>query len=180
MLMFLLSSCFGQRTESMETGNDSLVNLSKIKHFSDETVQYFIHSTDGYIYITDGNFLHQLFNDKYLYEIENYNAFLSFLLKNPVNIKLENSAKNYRYYNISFTEDREISAYYKRKGLRPLQKKYCTYKKDKNRLFFKSLPVNTKLTIAYYHWLNGYTYYSECITGDEYLSKDDRDKKQDN
>ena len=172
LFVLLLLSCSGKRTKPLMTDEDSLVNLPLMKHYyNEEGKQFFIRSVDGRIYITDGHYLHHLFDDKYSNEIKDYDIFLSSLSKSPVNIILEDSVVHYRYYTDSFIEDKEISSFYKKNGLKALQKKYCIYNKDHSKLFFKPLSVNKKLTIAYYHWINGYVYHHECISGAEYISK---------
>lgn len=170
LFVLLLLSCSSKRTKSLNPDEDSVVNLPVMKHYYKEAgKQYFVRSIDGRIYITDGAYLHYLFDDKYSNEIKDYDTFLSLLSKSPVNIIFEDSVAHHQYYYDSFTEDKEISSYYKKNGLIALQKKYCIYDKDQNELFFKPLPVNKKLTIAYYHWINGYVYYNECMSGAEYI-----------
>lgn len=178
LFVLLLSSCSGKRTKSTISDEDSLVNLPVMKHYyNEEGKQYFIRSVDGRIYITDGHYLHHLYDDKYSNEIKDYNIFLSSLSKKPVNIILEDSVSHYRYYTDSFSEDKEISSYYKKNGLTALQKKYCICNKDHSELFFKPLPVNKKLTIAYYHWINGYIYQYGGMSGYEYLMPCNRERR---
>ena len=172
LFVFLLLSCSGKHTKPLMSDEDSLVSLPVMKHYyNEEGKQFFIRSVDWRIYITDGHYLHHLFDDKYSNKIKDYDTFLSSLSKSPVNIVFEDSGAHYRYYADSFTEDKEISSYYIKNGLTALQKKYCIYDKDHSELFFKPLPVNKKLTIAYYHWINGYIYQHGDVSGYECLMK---------
>lgn len=166
LLIFLISSCVGKTTESSEIEIDSLVELSIMKHHDDDYKQYFIYSYGGRIYLTDGSYLHKLYNDRYRNKIE-YNHYLSSLLDSLADVKLEDSFSQY-YYD-SFIEDKEVSAYYHKKGLKSLQKRYCS--KEGDYLVIKPTSVDKKLTIAYYHWINGYVYHFGGLSGFEYLSK---------
>jgi hypothetical protein len=170
LFISVLLSCSDKRTIPLKSSDDSLVTLPVMKHYYDEEgKQYFIRSIDGRIYITDGHYLHHFFDDKYCNVIKDYDTFLSSLSNEPVNINLDDSVNHFRYYVNSFTVDKEISVYYEKKGLIALQKKYCIYDKDNSKLFFKPLPANKKLTIAYYHWINGYKYQYGGVSGYEYL-----------
>ena len=82
---------------------------------------------------------------------------------------MEESVNNYCYYYNKFIEDKDISTYYIRNGLYYLQEHYC--EKEKDKIIIKSNSASTRLTIAYYHWLNGYVYHFGGMSGYEYLSK---------
>ena len=167
LLMLLISSCMGKTTKPSEIEEDSIVELSIIKHHEDDYKQYFIQANGGRIYLTDGFNLHRLYNDMYR-DILEYNNYLSSLLDSLADVKLEDSVCQY-YYD-SFFEDKEISAYYHRKGLKSLQKRYCS--KERDYLVIKPTSVDKKLTIAYYHWINGYIYHFGGVSGFEHLSLD--------
>ena len=169
LLAYLISSCSGTRINSSEPTEDSIVVLSTIVRHSDDDIQYFIQLRNEHIFLTDGNYLHHLYEDKYCGKYKDYNAFLSYLLDKPSYIEMEDSINNYCYYYATFIEDKVISTYYIRYGLESLQKQYCEKEKDKIKI--KSNFASTKLTIAYYHWLNGYVYHFGGMSGYEYLSK---------
>ena len=72
LLAYLISSCSGTRINSSEPTEDSIVVLSTIVRHSDDDIQYFIQLRNEHIFLTDGNYLHHLYEDKYCGKYKDY------------------------------------------------------------------------------------------------------------
>jgi hypothetical protein len=170
-LFFSIVSCQHQekQTSSVEMKEGTDVDLAKLVLYPDDHVQYFISGQNDSVYITYGAYLHDLYSkvqDKYGL---NYEEFVEQLLHGIIKTDLKDTVMDWYYYDTAFIVDATIWEEYKKEGINKLKREYC-YAQEK-KLFFKEISPETKRTIAYCFWLEGYKYIYGGILGEEYLKK---------
>lgn len=172
MLFFALVSCkhHEKQNVSAETDKGIDINLAKSVHYPDDQVQYFIPGQNDSIYITYGVYLHDLYSkvqDKFNLK---YDEFVEKLLQGSIKTNLRDTVIDWYYYDTAFKVDTTIWREYEEEKIVKLQRKY--FITQDNKLFFKEISPNTKKTIAYCFWLEGFKYIYGGILGEEYLMKD--------
>lgn len=80
-IVSLIVSCgnFNSGHTSEKCENDEKdVELAILKHYSDDLTQYYINNADGYTYITNGCYLHQLYESSINPQKGDYSDFVQF------------------------------------------------------------------------------------------------------
>jgi len=164
---------------TIETKDNYIVD--EVDEQAVDDTQYFLPNEDGYVYITDEIYLELLYKWNYSSKYQSFESFKKCAVERSINLDyktLQCDTCVFYYYYDRFVIDQEIRDYYNNNGLEKFKKKYCCEEKteissDKrhryNHLKFNSYSMNyekgKKFTIAYFLWLNGYTYeYDNCFS----------------
>lgn len=140
-----------------------------------DDLQYFLPNKDGYIYITNENYLNKLFSYNYSEIYVSYGDFRQDALYGKRNLDYLtrqyshnlDSIVDFYYYQEKFKLDHRILDYYKSKGLEEFMKKYVKIYNGElllsDALESEDEGYNTILTIAYCLWRHGYMYEEGCF-----------------
>ena len=142
--------------------------------------QYFIPNSDGHVYMTNDDYLRQLYSYNYMREYAIYQDFRNAALDRRINLDyktIQNSVQfgpvDFYYYDAKFVPDNSIMQIYREQGMQPIISLYCKRGKMQKLFFsdeFKGSAMdneNRRLTIAYCLWLNGYEYVWDNCFGAE-------------
>ena len=165
LLMIFFVACSGQNSSSSQ---ETDVNVLEPMKYDDEFVQYFVKGESGRIYITLGNNLRQLYENKYKKTYCCYKDFIDAITDNLFKPSFDSSEKNICYFDYSFKIDSKVIQLYKKYGLGYILSKYCI--KEKEKIHFKTkYEQDFKYTIAYCFWINGYVFITDCYKGTQYI-----------
>ena len=177
-IVSLIVSCgnfnSGHTSEKCEN-DDKNVELAILKHYSDDLTQYYINNADGYTYITNGCYLHQLYESSINPQKGDYSDVVQFITSEGVEMPMTDPRTDFCFYDERFVIETGILKYCEKYGVSSLLKKYC--KHENGFLRFKNLSNNAKKTIAYCASKEGYYYAYGGYSGDEYLYRKNKESK---
>lgn len=147
-----------------------------------EPEQYFLPNNDGYIYITNEDYLQRLYSYNYKDIYPSYDTFRIKAIKGDINLNYLTKQINhigdscdFYYYKEKFTLQDSVMALFRTQGLEAIKERYL-YKRENIYGFeyaYKDTcyrDVDERFTVAYCMWLNGYVYFGG-FEGTTYFEK---------
>lgn len=172
VLMYMTSCTNKTKDSSGKDNGDSLVEMSILEHQKEDNIQYFIKDANGNIFITDGGYLRNLYENHYRQKINSFQSFISLLQNKNLSISFDimENGHPYHYYEDKFIVCNNIMEAYKNNGTEYL---LSVFMEKRNGFYYykKNMSSQERKTIAYCCWLNGYKYVFGGTSGAEYIYK---------
>ena len=133
---------------------------------------YFLHNTDGYVYVMDDFALEELYEWNYDSIFPTFEQFKKCTLDGSINLNnktIQNDTCAIYYGLAKFKIDNTVMTDYGNSDFCIFKEKYC--RTESSLLTFKDVNVldDKHLTIAYCLWLSGYKYYMKGCLGEVYF-----------
>lgn len=147
-----------------------------------EPEQYFLPNNDGYIYLTNEDYLQRLYSYNYKETYSSYDAFRTKAIKGHINLNYLTKQINHMgdscefyYYEEKFKQQDSVMVLFQTKGIEKIKERYLH--KSKNHYGYEYAynvryrDVDERLTVAYCMWLSGYVYRYGDFEGTTYFEK---------
>lgn len=173
---FLLSLAGCSSPHNSENGQETTGEEIEPEMFDEEELEglrcYFLHNTDGFVYVMDDFALEELYEWNYDSIYPTFEEFKKCTLDGSINLNNKTIQDDTCaiYYGLGkFKIDSTVMTDYGNSDFNTFKDKYC--RTVSSLLTFKDVNVlkDKYLTIAYCLWLSGYKYYAKGCLGEMYF-----------